>query len=127
MQTRAFLFSEKGRKHMFDKIKADIKSVRERDPAVKSDLEVFFLYPSFKAVRAYRRAHKWYLKKHYFIARWISQRALRKTGIEIHPGATIGKGCVQLIKIRDTMLGKIVDRRRYGFQFFGCVLLLPTL
>ena len=92
MQTRAFLFSEKGRKHMFDKIKADIKSVRERDLAVKSDLEVFFLYPSFKAVRAYRRAHKWYLKKHYFIARWISQRALRKTGIEIHPGATIGKG-----------------------------------
>ena len=77
---------------MFDKIKADIKSVRDRDPAVKSDLEVFFLYPSFKAVRAYRRAHKWYLKKHYFIARWISQRALRKTGIEIHPGATIGKG-----------------------------------
>lgn len=77
---------------MFDKIKADIRSVRERDPAVKSDLEVFFLYPSFKAVRAYRRAHKWYLKKHYFIARWISQRALRKTGIEIHPGATIGKG-----------------------------------
>ena len=77
---------------MFDKIKADIKSVRERDPAVKSDLEVFFLYHSFKAVRAYRRAHKWYLKKHYFIARWISQRALRKTGIEIHPGATIGKG-----------------------------------
>ncbi len=77
---------------MFDTIKADIKSVRERDPAVKSDLEVFFLYPSFKAVRAYRRAHKWYLKKHYFIARWISQRALHKTGIEIHPGATIGKG-----------------------------------
>ena len=77
---------------MFETIKADIKSVRERDPAVKSDLEVFFLYPSFKAVRAYRRAHKWYLKKHYFIARWISQRALHKTGIEIHPGATIGKG-----------------------------------
>lgn len=77
---------------MFEKIKADIQSVRERDPAVKSDLEVFFLYPSFKAVRAYRRAHKWYEKKHYFIARWISQRALKKTGIEIHPGAKIGKG-----------------------------------
>ena len=77
---------------MFDKIKADIKSIRERDPAVKSDLEVYFLYPSFKAIRAYRRAHKLYLKKHYFWARWISQRALRKTGIEIHPGATIGKG-----------------------------------
>ena len=40
----------------------------------------------------YRLAHKLYLKKHYFLARWISQRAARKTGIEIHPGATIGKG-----------------------------------
>ena len=39
-----------------------------------------------------RRAHKLYLKGHYFLARWISQRAARKTGIEIHPGATIGKG-----------------------------------
>src|SRR5574344_749295 len=77
---------------MFKRIKEDIKSIRERDPAVKSDLEVFFLYPIFKALRAYRRAHRLYLKKHYFWARWISQRALRKTGIEIHPGATIGKG-----------------------------------
>lgn len=77
---------------MFDKIKADIKSVRERDPAVKSALEVFFLYPSFKAVRAYRRAHKHYIKERYFLARWISQRALKRTGIEIHPGAKIGKG-----------------------------------
>lgn len=77
---------------MFKRIKEDIQSIRERDPAVKSDLEVFFLYPSFKAIRAYRRAHKLYLKKHYFLARWISQRALHKTGIEIHPGATIGKG-----------------------------------
>ncbi|MGN0597601.1 MAG: serine O-acetyltransferase EpsC [Ruminiclostridium sp.] len=76
---------------MFKKIKADIQSIRERDPAVKSDLEVFFLYPSFKAIRAYRRAHWFYTKKHYFIARAISQHALRKTGIEIHPGAKIGK------------------------------------
>ena len=51
-----------------------------------------FLYPSFKAILRYRLAHKLYLKKHYFLARWISQRAVRKTGIEIHPGATIGKG-----------------------------------
>ena len=77
---------------MFEKTKADIQSIKERDPAVKSSLEVFFLYPSFKAIRAYRRAHKYYLKGHYFIARWISQRALRRTGIEIHPGAKIGKG-----------------------------------
>lgn len=76
----------------FKNIKEDIASIRARDPAVHSDLEVFFLYPSFKAIRAYRRAHKLYLKKHYFLARWISQNALKRTGIEIHPGAKIGKG-----------------------------------
>lgn len=72
-------------------IKEEINIIRERDPAIKSNLEVF-LYPSFKAVIWYRFAHKLYLKKHYFLARWISQRTARKTGIEIHPGATIGKG-----------------------------------
>ena len=72
-------------------IRQEIQVVRERDPAIKSNLEVF-LYPSFKAMLHYRVAHKLYLKKHYFLARWISQRTVRKTGIEIHPGATIGKG-----------------------------------
>jgi serine O-acetyltransferase len=72
-------------------IKEEIQVIRERDPAIKSNLEVF-LYPSFKAIICYRIAHKLYLKKHYFLARWISQRAVRKTGIEIHPGAKIGKG-----------------------------------
>jgi len=65
--------------------------IKERDPAIKSPLEVF-LYPSFQVMLSYRRAHKHYLKGHYFIARLISQRAKKKTGIEIHPGATIGKG-----------------------------------
>ena len=72
-------------------IQEEIQVIRERDPAIKSNMEVF-LYPSFKAILRYRLAHKLYLKKHYFLARWISQRAVRKTGIEIHPGATIGKG-----------------------------------
>lgn len=72
-------------------MKEEIQVIRERDPAIKSNMEVF-LYPSFKAILHYRVAHKLYLKKHYFFARWISQRAVRKTGIEIHPGATIGKG-----------------------------------
>lgn len=72
-------------------IKEEIEVIKERDPAIKSDLEVF-LYPSFKAILKYRKAHKHYLKGHYLRARWISQRAARKTGIEIHPGATIGKG-----------------------------------
>ena len=75
---------------MFDKLKAELDAIIDRDPAAKSRLEVFFLYPGFKAVRAYRRAHKHYLKGHFFRARAISQRALRRTGIEIHPGAIIG-------------------------------------
>lgn len=72
-------------------IKEEIEIIKERDPAIKTSLEVF-LYPSFKAVLRYRIAHKLYLKKHYFLARWYSQRTVRKTGIEIHPGAKIGKG-----------------------------------
>ena len=72
-------------------IKDEIAIIRERDAAIHSSMEVF-LYPSFKVMIHYRLAHKLYLKKHYFLARWISQRAVRRTGIEIHPGAQIGKG-----------------------------------
>ncbi|MBQ3104456.1 MAG: serine O-acetyltransferase [Lachnospiraceae bacterium] len=72
-------------------IKEEIRVIRERDPAMHSPWEVL-LYPSFKVMLHYRLAHKLYLKKKYFLARWVSQRALRKTGIEIHPGAVIGKG-----------------------------------
>ena len=72
-------------------VKEEIQVIRERDPAIKSNMEVF-LYPSFKAILHYRVAHKLYKKGHYVMARWISQRAVRKTGIEIHTGATIGKG-----------------------------------
>lgn len=73
------------------RIKEEIQVIKERDPALHSNMEVL-LYPSFKVMLHYRLAHKLYLKKHYFLARWISQRAVRKTGIEIHPGATIGRG-----------------------------------
>ena len=72
-------------------VKEEIQVVRERDPAIKSNMEVF-LYSSFKAILHYRIAHKLYLKKHYFLSRWVSQRAVRKTGIEIHPAAKIGRG-----------------------------------
>ena len=72
-------------------IREEIAVIRERDPAIKTTAEVF-LYPSFKAILHYRAAHKLYQNRHYFLARWISQRAVRKTGIEIHPGAVIGKG-----------------------------------
>ena len=77
---------------MFDQLKAELDSIMERDPAARSRWEVYFLYSGFKAVRSYRKAHWFYQHGHKFIARWISQRARHKTGIEIHPGATIGKG-----------------------------------
>ena len=76
---------------MFQHYREEFQIIKERDPSIKSSLEVM-LYPSFKVMLSYRRAHKLYLKGHYFLARWISQRAARRTGIEIHPGATIGKG-----------------------------------
>ena len=76
---------------MIDYIKDEFQVIQERDPAIKTKKEVL-LYPMFRAVLYYRVAHKWYLKGHYFRARWLSQRTARKTGIEIHPGATIGKG-----------------------------------
>lgn len=72
-------------------IKEEIEVIKERDPALHSNMEVL-LYPSFKVMLHYRLAHKLYINKHYFLARWVSQRGVRKTGIEIHPGATIGKG-----------------------------------
>ena len=71
-------------------VKEEFQVIKERDPAIKSPMEVL-LYPSFRVMLSYRRAHKLYLKGHYFWARFLSQRAARKTGIEIHPGATIGK------------------------------------
>ena len=72
-------------------VKEEFEVIRERDPAIKSPWEVL-LYPSFRVMLSYRKAHKQYLKGHYFRARKISQKAARKTGIEIHPGAVIGKG-----------------------------------
>jgi serine O-acetyltransferase len=76
---------------LINDIKEEIAIIRERDAAIHSSMEVF-LYPSFKVMLRYRVAHKLYIKKHYFLARWVSQKAVRKTGIEIHPGAQIGKG-----------------------------------
>ena len=72
-------------------IKEEMQIVKDRDPAIKTPGEIF-LYPSFRAIIRYRVAHWLFLRKHFFMARWYSQRTVRKTGIEIHPGATIGKG-----------------------------------
>lgn len=76
---------------MFKHLKEDIKTVKERDPAAPTALEVLLLYPSVKAMFRYRIAHFFWLHNFCFLARAISQRAVRKTGIEIHPGARIGR------------------------------------
>ena len=68
---------------MFRQLKEDIACVKSRDPAARSALEIFFLYPGFKAIRLHRRANWFYRHGMFFIARWISQWASRKTGVEI--------------------------------------------
>lgn len=73
-------------------VRADVESIRRRDPAAKSDIEVLALYSGMHAVLAYRVAHKLYVTNHFLSARAISQLARWITGIEIHPGATIGRG-----------------------------------
>lgn len=75
---------------MFDRLREDLQCIKDRDPAARSNLEIMFLYPGFKAVRMYRRAHWFYEHHMFFLARMISQRCARKTNIEIHPGAQIG-------------------------------------
>lgn len=77
---------------MFDNIRYDLKSIKSRDPAARNSFEVFLLYSGFHAVLWYRLSH-WLFRHHmFFLARFISQMARFFTGIEIHPGAQIGRG-----------------------------------
>lgn len=77
---------------MFGRWSEDIRAILSRDPAARSALEVILCYPSFRAVRRHRRAHWLWRHNLKLLARMVSQRTRRLTGIEIHPGATIGKG-----------------------------------
>lgn len=70
----------------------DARSIAKRDPAAKNVLEVILLYPGFHAILFHRLAHAFYIRHRFFLARWISQVGRSMTGIEIHPGAVIGKG-----------------------------------
>ncbi len=76
---------------MFERLREDIAAVKERDPAATSTLQILLLYPGLRAVRMHRRANWLWRHNHKFWARYVSQRAVRKTGIEIHPAATIGR------------------------------------
>lgn len=73
-------------------LRYDINAIKERDPAARNSLEVLLLYPGLHAVIWHRIAHFFHKRKCFFVARLISQFARWLTGIEIHPGAKIGKG-----------------------------------
>ena len=77
---------------MLDRLRADIRAVKERDPAARGTLEVLLLYSGLHAIMLHRPAYWLYNHKHFFFARWISQFAKFCTGVEIHPGAKIGTG-----------------------------------
>ena len=79
---------------MFNNLKETIAAYQARDPAARSWLEILLLYPGIKAVHSHRLAHWCYRHNLKFLARAISQRSRRRTGIEIHPGATIGRRLV---------------------------------
>lgn len=75
-----------------EELRTDLEAVHRRDPAARSDAEILLLYSGVHAILAYRVAHKLYIAGHPLSARTVSQLARFLTGIEIHPGATIGKG-----------------------------------
>ncbi len=79
---------------MFKDLRETVDAYKARDPAARSTFEVLTLYPGIKASISHRRANWFYRRNMKFMARWISQRSRKKTGIEIHPGATIGRRLV---------------------------------
>ena len=79
---------------MFRDLMETVEAYKQRDPAARSTLEILLLYPGIRATANHRAAHWCYEHDHKFLARYISQRTRHKTGIEIHPGAKIGKRLV---------------------------------
>ncbi|MDA5193556.1 serine O-acetyltransferase EpsC [Govanella unica] len=77
---------------MWTELRADIKAALDRDPAARSQIEVMVTYPSVHVLFFHRLAHALWLRNWRFLARWLSQFARFLTGIEIHPGATVGPG-----------------------------------
>ena len=78
-------------------LKEEFQVIRERDPAIKTPLEVL-LYPSFRVMIQYRRAHKLYLKGHYFLARWISSGQRERQVLRSTPAPPSGRGCLSTME-----------------------------
>ncbi len=101
-------------------LKDQIKTIKKNDPALHSNWEIF-LYPSFKVQVYYKIAHVLYNRKFYFLARYLSERAKRKTGIEIHPGAKIGK-CLFIDHGTGVVIGETTVIKDYVVLHHGVTL-----
>ncbi len=99
----------------------EAKSIMDRDPAARSVWQVVLQYPGYKAIRMYRRAHWFHKRGMYFIARAISQWARHRTGIEIHPGATIGK-CLFIDHGMGVVIGETAEIGDYCTLYHGVTL-----
>jgi len=99
----------------------EAKSIAERDPAARSVWQVIFQYPGYKAVRMYRVAHWLHERGFYFIARAVSQLARHKYGIEIHPGAKIGK-CLFIDHGMGVVIGETAEIGDYCTIYHGVTL-----
>ena len=99
----------------------DAKNIMQKDPAARNILEVMLLYPGFHILVYHRIAHFFYKIHFYFIARWISQRGRFWTGIEIHPGATIGK-CLFIDHGMGVVIGETAEIGDYCLIYQGCTL-----
>ncbi|NLO72784.1 MAG: serine O-acetyltransferase [candidate division WS1 bacterium] len=77
---------------LFQQLREDIRAVKERDPAARSSLEILLCYSGLRAIRWHRFIHRLWTWDFRLLARWLSQIIRYRTGIEIHPGARIGKG-----------------------------------
>ena len=102
-------------------IRKDLRSVMERDPAAGSELEVLLTYSGVHAVIVHRAAHWFYKRGHKIIARVISQIMRGITGIEIHPGAKIGKGLL-IDHGSGVVIGETAEIGDYCLLYQGCTL-----
>ena len=106
---------------MFKSLREFIRSIKARDPAAKNGLQIILLYSGVHALIYYRIAHFFYKIHWYFIARWISQTGRFWTGIEIHPGATIGK-CLFIDHGMGVVIGETTEIGDYCTIYQGATL-----
>ena len=106
---------------MFRSLREFIRSIKARDPAAKNGVQIILLYSGVHALIYYRIAHFFYKIHWYFIARWISQTGRFWTGIEIHPGATIGK-CLFIDHGMGVVIGETAEIGDYCTIYQGATL-----